>query len=235
MTIVPGAQRALHLLSSGRFSEIGAKVGKRLRTGPYKTYLGYGLRRDLNAPLVAPQAKIPIEVREFRDSDAQDLLAGNADPKEQWEVDWRREVVAMRLPTCYVAVDQRNGTPCYMQWLTGAEHNGRLAAVGPFPTLERDEALLENAFTPPAYRGMGIMSAAMAMIAERGRDIGARFVITFVDFDNAASLKGCERAGFFPYVVRRQTQYGFGLVRTVDFEPLDTAPGRSRSEAKAAS
>ena len=62
------------------------------------------------------------------------------------------------------------------------------------------------------------MSAAMSRIAEEAGPLGARYVITFVGTDNPASLRGCEKANFFPYVLR--TQY-FRLGRQrVDFDVL---------------
>jgi len=48
------------------------------------------------------------------------------------------------------------------------------------------------------------MAAAMARIAERADQFGARWVLTFVDEGNAASLKGCARAGFVPYLRRHE-------------------------------
>jgi RimJ/RimL family protein N-acetyltransferase len=50
---------------------------------------------------------------------------------------------------------------------------------------------------------LGIMSAAMALIAERATEVGARHVLTFVDQHNIASLKGCQRAGFHPQRLAR--------------------------------
>jgi RimJ/RimL family protein N-acetyltransferase len=58
----------------------------------------------------------------------------------------------------------------------------------------------------------------MSRIAERARDIGAQHVITFVARRNVASLKGCERAGFAPYVERRESWSLFR--RRVRFLPL---------------
>ncbi len=46
--------------------------------------------------------------------------------------------------------------------------------------LPPNEALLEGAYTPASHRGLGIMPAAMALIAEKAETIGARYVITFV-------------------------------------------------------
>ncbi len=64
------------------------------------------------------------------------------------------------------------------------------------------------------------MPAAMAVIAERAVELDARYVITFVHRDNVASLKGCERAGFAPYLIRRRTGYCFNLIQSVQFEAL---------------
>lgn len=136
-------------------------------------------------------------------------------------------------PTCYVAVDQRDGTPCYVQWLLGPAQNPTIKKLGCFPLLKPDEALLENAYTPVSYRGMGIMAAAMALIAERAAEFGARYVLTFVGVDNIASLKGCERAGFTPFVVRWQQQYCFNLVRRLAFKDLPADVPEQRREQPA--
>nr|CAD6619098.1 N-acetyltransferase [Rhizobium sp. Khangiran2] len=84
--------------------------------------------------------------------------------------------------------------------------------LGGFPRLDEDTALLENAYTPPSHRGLGIMSAAMALIAERAASFGARYVLTFVGTDNVASLKGCQRAGFEVHLIQRRLRMGYGLI-----------------------
>jgi RimJ/RimL family protein N-acetyltransferase len=110
-----------------------------------------------------------------------------------------------------------------MQWVVGASENQRLKEISGnlYPVLRSDEALLEGAFTPEAYRGMGIMGAAMALVAQRAADYGARWVITFVDEHNTASFKGCVRAGFSPYLRRHERFRLFH--RSVSFEPIDDA------------
>jgi RimJ/RimL family protein N-acetyltransferase len=110
-----------------------------------------------------------------------------------------------------------------MQWVVPAAENQRLKQVSGnlYPTLQPEEALLEGAYTPEAYRGMGIMGAAMALVAERAADHGARWVITFVDEHNPASFKGCVRAGFSPYLRRHERFRLFH--RSVSFEPVDSA------------
>jgi RimJ/RimL family protein N-acetyltransferase len=119
----------------------------------------------------------------------------------------RLQIARANVGKCYVATTE-DGTPCYIQWIIGPEDNKKLPklsyCMGSFPVLQPGEALLEGAFTPEGHRGKRIMPYAMSIIAEKGLDIGARRIITFVTQDNIASLKGCKRAGFSPYLVRSE-------------------------------
>jgi GNAT superfamily N-acetyltransferase len=185
-----------------------------------------GLRRDLDVPFPAPPAKIALTVRPLRPQDDLSFLAPvpGLDPvAARGRLDQRR-LLAANMPTCWIAADP-TGAVCYMQWLILARDNGRIhdrwGAL--FPTLEPDEALLEGAYTAETHRGQGIMSHAMALIAEAAGTLGARRVITFVHHANIASLKGCERAGFAPYIERREAWSLFR--RRVRFLPLNgTSP-----------
>jgi RimJ/RimL family protein N-acetyltransferase len=122
-----------------------------------------------------------------------------------------------------------------MQWVIPPAENERLRAFfgNLYPILKKDEALLEGAYTPADYRGKGIMSAAMAQIAEQAALFGARWVITFVDEQNEASVKGCLRSGFAPYL-RRQERFRL-FYRHVTFdliqpsEPLPQQVSSARS------
>ena len=66
----------------------------------------------------------------------------------------------------------------------------------------------------------------MALIAERGGDIGAREVITFVNLENIPSLKGCQRAGFHPDLLHHRTRLAFGLITRDHFERLPASDPR---------
>jgi hypothetical protein len=170
-------------------------VGQRLKS----EQTAYGLRRDLQAPLTTPEALIPITVRPIRDEDVPAVLesAQSMSLEEKWDRDQRLRLLEAGAGTCFVAVTA-DDVPCYTQWLFSSKDNDFLRSHfnGTFPTLDADTALLEGAYTPTAFRGQRIMSAAMAMIAEQARSVDARYVITFVGTDNVASLKGCFRAGF---------------------------------------
>ncbi len=206
-------------------------VARRLKLGLCLKSTRYGLCRDLALSLEKPSAKIPIAVRPLQDRDLAALFSFDIAPDdlgEKAELASRRSFIDKGARRGFVAIDTRSDTPCYVQWLFGAGDNDFIRRLGGFPALEAQQALLENAYTPPKYRGLGIMSAAMALIAERATDIDARHVLTFVGVDNIASLKGCQRAGFNPQMLHHRTILGFGLITQDRFENLrDDDPRRT--------
>jgi GNAT superfamily N-acetyltransferase len=169
-------------------------------------------------------ARVPLSLRPFALEDLTWLFpadeASGAD--ERADIAWRLRMVerGALVSHCFVAVDESSGRPCHVQWITEAGYDAAIRRGGALPVLGPDQAMLENAYTPPRYRGMGVMAAVTAMMAERAGDVGARSVVAFVDEDNVASLKGAFRAGFRPYTVRVRRQYAFGLIRTARFSPV---------------
>jgi RimJ/RimL family protein N-acetyltransferase len=180
------------------------------------------LRRDLADPFEAPSAKIRLTIRPLRSSDLPVLLGmDNEQMSKRGPYERMQRAVFSRegIGQCYVAATDED-QPCYMQWLLAGSENPQIERYfhGGFPTLAADEAMLEYAFTREGYQGKGIMPAAMARIAEKAADLGARRVITFVDHENVPALKGCQRAGFRPYLMRNDRWRLFR--RRVFFEPL---------------
>lgn len=222
MRIVPHQiDQALGLLWEGRFEDLGKRLVRTL----HQRWLSYGLRKDITQPFSIPTARIPLAVRELEAADIPLLLpeeTSSLDRKEQQEIAIRRKHLAAKIPRCYVAVDLRSNTPCFIQWLMGPQHNDQIQKIfhGRFPVLGDGEALLEDAYTPVRYRGKGIMPTAMAMIAGRAIELGCHSVITFVAHDNTPSLKACRKAGFVPYLTRRDSRTFFQLWGTRSFESL---------------
>lgn len=209
----------------GGLAALRAKVARRVALGPYSSRVSIGLRRDLSVAVDPPSARIPVRLRDFQPDDFRDLFPAGDDAAaegERADVAWRLRAVAYgTLPSrCYVLVDENSGRPCHIQWLTGPGYGDAIRRSGALPELADDEAMLENAYTPAGFRGLGIMSAAVHLIAERAKASGKRQVLAFVDADNIASLKAVERAGLAPWSVRTRRQFGFGIVRTVRFEPI---------------
>ncbi len=186
----------IHLLLKGEFKVIFKGISKRL----YSEINSFGLKRDLNIAFESPKALINITIRLSKSTD------NNYFKQEHSNVGLTEENIL----NCYVAVN-KNDTPCYRQWLIGYSQNSKIQSFfnNLFPILKEDEALLEGAFTLPNFRGKRIMPAAMSRISEKGVDIGARFIITFVNINNIPSLKGCKRSGFSPYILRKEKWFLF--------------------------
>lgn len=203
----------------------------------FREWYAYGLRRDLAVPLETPVARIPLAIRPLQDRDISYLFSDSSDRltrRSRLEIQQRMAFLAERVPTPYVAIDMNCDRPCFLQWLIGAKSNSQIQSYfcGRFPLLASDEALLEYAYTPSAYRGNGIMPSAMAMIAERAQEIGGRSVITFVLRENTAALKGCAKAGFTPYIVRRDRHCLFHLLRHRRFSVIESASARQPKEVE---
>jgi GNAT superfamily N-acetyltransferase len=186
----------------------------------------FGLRRDLSVPFQAGPAKISVWIRPARPDDIPQILVRDRGMTENDIKDYLRRLYLLKtgISTCYVAVTGK-GNPCYMQWLMSPDENSRIQQYfkGGFPPLGPDEMLLEGALTVPAYRGLRIMSHAMAKIAEKAQELGARRVITYVCHDNFPALNGCKEAGFIPFTIRLAKWRRF--TRTLNFVPLSSVPG----------
>jgi GNAT superfamily N-acetyltransferase len=216
-----GMTRVRNGLELVRSGEGRRGLSQATRTRLYSRRGAIGLRRDLTVPFAVPQAKIPLTVRPLRADDDLTFIADqpDLDPDLAQARLRQRWLLTADLPTCWIAIDD-DGAAAYMQWLIAPEHNDRIREWwgGLFPELKPGEALLEGAYTSDSHRGKGVMSHAMARIAEHAADFGARHVITFVGHENIASLKGCERSGFSPYIERRDSWSLFH--RNVSFQPL---------------
>lgn len=190
----------------------------------------YGLRRDLTAPFTPPNAKLPVTgVRPLHPDDVTALLDVGAQPSaaDVEGVRTQQRLIDANIATCYVAVTDL-GQPCYMQWLIAPGENAKVHRFfhGLFAPLAPDEVLLEGAYVPPRFRGQRINSRAMAVLAERGADLGARWAITFIGVDNIPSIRGAKGAGFEPFLLRHERWRFFR--RGITFAPLpDDAEKRS--------
>jgi RimJ/RimL family protein N-acetyltransferase len=161
------------------------------------------LRRDLLVPPKVPAATVSLVVRPVEGSEELSLfnpqatgITGEGLSARLSRLDFLRSGIG----TCYVALTP-DEKPCYVQWLIGPQDNDSIQQRYHriYPRLGPNEAMLEAAFTFESFRGRGIMPCAMSQITEKARDLGARYVNTFVGDDNIASLKGCKHAGFVPY------------------------------------
>ncbi len=201
-TLINRAKMVFSLIARGEIGLLAREFKRRL----YSNERSLCLRRDLDTPFETPEAKLPLKIRPLHERDVVELLDvhGKDIPSEAVRERAQRKLfLPEKVPTCYVAVTEE-GRPAFMQWLMAATENDKIQVYfrGGVPVLGDDEGLLEFGFTLEKYRGLRIMPHALSEIAKKGRDFGAKKIITFVPEDNVPSLKGCKRAGFSPYMVR---------------------------------
>jgi hypothetical protein len=72
--------------------------------------------------------------------------------------------------------------------------------------LKADECIFEFAYTFEKFRGLGVMGAALVMIAEEAVRLqpSLRWAYNYIRVSNDPSLKGCRNAGFRPYMRREE-------------------------------
>jgi GNAT superfamily N-acetyltransferase len=170
------------------------------------------LRRDMSKPLEIPSAKIAVRIRPLAEADIK---------KVALEVPDRIGILKSAIPTCYLGITDSDEI-CYMQWLIEASHNhARPQAIN--LQLAPDQMLLEWAYTFRNFRGLGIMSCAMAQILQQAELRNARWVYTIVERSNVASLKGCRNVGFRPHKLRMEKWRM--LYQSQRYEPLSETAG----------
>lgn len=209
-------RNAIQLILNGYFHVFLKELKHRMHG---KT-LSFGLKRDLKDNFKTPSARIDLTIRPLKNEDVPHLLENTSThPVNPRIIANQQAMIEANIPTCYVAVT-KNDKPCYMQWLISYKNTDKVKSLfkGLFPELKESEAMLEGAYNNPRYRGLRIMPAAMAEISKKAASLNARWVITFVDLENIASLKGCNRAGFKPYVLRK-CEWSF-FRYTVTFHPI---------------
>jgi hypothetical protein len=206
------------LLTRFRFKEIARKILFRINSDTYSI----GLRRDLLMPFTPKKAEIPLTIRPLEDEDIPKIFDfENPNTSKQYKRDllYRMEHLFADISTCYVAVTA-DDMAVYIQWLIPPAENEKIQAHfnGTFPVLAPDEILLESALTLEQFRNQGIRSYAMAKIGAFGRELGARWAVTFIADHNIPSLKGAKNAGFVPYMVRHERWFLF--FRSLTFSKL---------------
>jgi len=157
------------------------------------------LRCDLRQHHHAPPPKIPIRLRPMELGDVPSIVA---------ERPRRLPVLLDDIPGGYVAITEA-GELAFIIWLIFSwewprfkrHFKGEIAEP-----LKADECMLEFAYTFEKFRGRGVMSAAMVMIAEEAVKLqpSVRWAYNYIRLGNEASLKGCRNAGFRPYLRREE-------------------------------
>lgn len=194
----------------------------------------YGIRRDLSIHHELLYSKVPIALRRMNASDVGVLFPDDVtrfSKADQLEIAWRKMFVAKAgIANGIVAMDEIAGEPCAVLWRFGHADNALVRHLGGFPELRCDEVLIENAYAPRAYRGMGVMPVATELLAREAAAGGLRYMYAFVGTGNRASLKSARRIGFDPYLLHTRRFRLFGLLVDDRFDVFPDEDPRRRWE-----
>lgn len=172
--------------------------------------VAFGFKRDLSLKFAKPRSLISVSTREFQQGD------------EVYFKERKNDGLINEFQTCYVAVT-KDGTPCFHLWLIDASQNEKLKKAwgNTFPTLSPDELLVENVYTVPKFRGMGIFPAVLHEIVDRSVDLGAKNLISFGEVSNVNMSRSFAYAGFEPFILRRKKWFFFKKSITFEGIPSD--------------
>jgi RimJ/RimL family protein N-acetyltransferase len=173
-----------------------AKVARRL----WSSQPSFGLACPLDDLPQPRAARIPVKMEAQDPSTFQGFVKEQGHDLSEAEAEFIRQRVEMcqeGVRTLYAALDPE-GEAIYAQWLLkpGDEQALHHAAPGYFPDLESDETMVEGAYTFTSFRGHGAMGDGMHQLLEIAQATGAARCLTYVGFDNIASLRGCHKVGF---------------------------------------
>jgi hypothetical protein len=212
-------QKLVTLAAKGEFSTITYA----LRVHLWSDKRCVILRRDLSQTIVHPKAPVTFSIRSYEQGDAAVLFdadspGGRAQQKtlENW--------MERGMKGCYVAALD-DGRPIFKQWIFTPSDNAPLRDIfhGAY-AVEPGTVLLEGAYTPPRFRRLGVMPAAMARLAEEGRRFGARWALVGVGETNTSMIKAAQLAGFTPFRLASRRRRLFRLFVTYSELPTEFGP-----------
>lgn len=98
---------------------------------------------------------------------------------------------------CYVA-RHKNGEIMFMQWIIYPEENHIIAKLyaNRFKLLKDNQVLIENAFTFPKYRGLGLFAAVTSDLLKKAKEEGYKGAVTYIRKDALDSLNEFIKQGF---------------------------------------
>ena len=192
---------------NGNSSYIFKVLGQRIKS----ERLSFVLKKDLELKMEMPRSLINIELRPYTKEDSQ-----------YFKEDTGNLFMFKKLSGCYVAVNDK-GIPCFRIWMLKPSLNEVIKDYwgDSYPQLNNNEVLIARAFTLKKFRGLGIMSKAMALLAENAKKEGFKFAITITPIENKNSLYSSFYAGFKPYLVLREKYFIFKKMDRFEEIPND--------------
>lgn len=153
---------------------------------------------DFLTPSPAVQPGLPVEMAQLQPDEVAAYCEATAHDPASVAIlhEWGAQ--------CFVARSQ--GRIVARIW--AAERTFPLTYLARELVLEPEELYLLDALTLPDYRGQSLLPALIGFVLQHYRQAGRQRAYTIVFSYNHASIRGFEKAGFRPKLVRGYYQFG---------------------------
>lgn len=189
-----------------RYAIVLLKVGgpkvffRQLKRQLYSRAVYSGLEKNLETDIVRVPSRVEYSLRLATEEDMEEIYQkakteGKASVLDLIQIKWFYESAFAK---CYVARTADTNELCHIKGLVSSQENNRISRDfrSRLPRMSGNELLVEIAFTPEKYRGSRISSSVAGELWEMAKRDGVKRMITYVDQDNVAQLKSCERTGY---------------------------------------
>jgi L-amino acid N-acyltransferase YncA len=175
---------------------------EQLRRQIYSRHIQIGLEKSLeaNSTQTPGECKIQYSLRPGSPQDMDEILRKvTSESKESvFNLLFRRWLYDSGFHNWYIARTADTNDLCFIQSVISPDDNRLLDGDFRewFPRLNKDEFILEGAYTFEKYRGNRLCDSVASDIFEIFRKQGFKRVLTYIKSDNAASLRAAEKTGF---------------------------------------
>ena len=191
---------------------------KQLAHQTYSRTVHVGVNIDLqNTEIPQVEAKVKYTLRLASKEDIDEVLRkAKTESKDMAQnLVYRRWLYEEGYHNCYIARTADTNEICFLQFIIYPEDEKLLQ--GRFriwlPELKEDEAIIEGTYTFEKFRGNRLHPAITAEQLRICKSKGIKRVISYVEKNNLASLKGFERAGYTPFEEIYKQRILFGVRR----------------------
>jgi ribosomal protein S18 acetylase RimI-like enzyme len=136
---------------------------------------------------------------EIGDDDIAEIMAAlpSLDPATRKELVVRLEFYDTGFKHCYVARAQ-TGELAHLQWLIYPDENDiiRSQFKNRFYALKEKQVMVENAFTFPKYRGLGLVQSVTYELLQKAKAKGSRAAVCYILKSNTESINQFVSLGF---------------------------------------
>ncbi|MGC8490560.1 MAG: hypothetical protein ACP5SH_02370 [Syntrophobacteraceae bacterium] len=190
----------------------------------------YILQKSLSSVAAPNPHRMQLPISKIEEKDWHEILeqAYCLDIVSRREILSRARFFRNDFRNCY-GVRSKTGSIAHIQWIVFPEENDAISAHyrRHFKPLEPNEIMLENAFTFPRFRGIGLLRYATRHLLNLAGELGYKKATAYVLFENCASLNELIPLGFSIRKVVREYRF-LGLTRR---RLEERRPGRNKGVA----